>query len=402
MPGRGAGGVETVLVALISALGKLDGPDEFVIVSHSEAGDWLTPFLGANSRVVTEPRKISRRPFTARLIRKVLSPLKRSLQSAPIEWSFPAVSGGFLEGLGGDVIHFPWQDFTVCSIPSVYSPHDLQHRHFPQFFDARNLVWREEIYRKGCDFSKAVVVGSQWVKDDIAFQFGVNPAKIQVIPLGPPLTAFESLTPADLSGVQDRYGLNRPFILYPSMTWPHKNHLRLIDAVKRCRSGVDVICTGYKNGYWPTIEAHLKKSGMQSRVRFLGLVPAVDLRALYRLCQSVIIPTLFESTSEPIFEAWEAGKAVACSRVTALPEQTSGAALLFDPLSIDSIAAAIDALGSGSEMFAELGRRRLKDFSWGQTARAYRALYRKCANCELSNDEVDLLQNDWMAKERAA
>ena len=47
-------------------------------------------------------------------------------------------SHGFYESLGGDIIHFPFQEFTVCRIPSIYNPHDLQHLHYPQFFSEGN------------------------------------------------------------------------------------------------------------------------------------------------------------------------------------------------------------------------------------------------------------------------
>ncbi|MBI1860401.1 MAG: glycosyltransferase [Deltaproteobacteria bacterium] len=341
LPGRGAGGVETVLVALVRALGRLDGNDEFVVVTRADAPDWIRPFAGPNSKVISAPRGVQRKTRVPAFLRRMFSPLKTAITQQPIEWSFPAVSSGFFESLGGDVIHFPCQDFTICSIPSVYSPHDLQHRHFPQFFDARALVWREETYRKGCDYSRSVVVGSQWVKDDIIGQFGIHSDKIQVIPLAPPMQAFSEPNDVALARVKKTYGIEKTFVLYPSMTWPHKNHIRFIEAMKRSSSGLDAICTGFKNDHWNVIEAHLKGTDMSSRVRFPGLIPAEDLRALYRLCEFVVIPTLFEST---------------------------------------------------------------KDFSWETTARAFRALYRQVARQTLTPEEVGLLTHDWMApqEEKAA
>lgn len=396
IPNQGAGGVETVLLALVSALGKLKGSEEYWIVCPPEAGDWLRPFVGDNSRIITRSQSGKRTLRFPQPLRRIFSPIKKIFSNPPVEWAFPSVSDGFLETLGADVIHFPCQDFVISALPSVYSPHDLQHRHFPQFFSAQSLVWREEIYRKACDYSKTVVVGSRFVKDDVVRQFAISPEKIQIIPLAPPLVAYRAPTPSRLEEVKRRYGLEKPFVLYPAMTWPHKNHVRLIDAVERSQCDLEVICTGFQNHHWPTIEVHLAKKKLQHRIRFLGLIPGEDLRALYLLSEFVIIPTLFESTSEPIFEAWEAGRAVACSQVAALPEQTQGAALLFDPYDVGAISRALDAMVHEKKRYAAMGERRLRDFSWEKSVCAYRAVYRRSAGFSLNDEDAELLKTDWM------
>ena len=53
------------------------------------------------------------------------------------------------------------------------------------------------------------------------------------------------------------------------------------------------------------------------------------------------MPSLFESVSIPIYEAFEVGTPVAASNILAIPEQVGDAGLLFDPKSVDSIKQAI-------------------------------------------------------------
>jgi len=55
----------------------------------------------------------------------------------------------------------------------------------------------------------------------------------------------------------------------------------------------------------------------------------------------VVIPTKFEAGSFPMLGGLSGGCAVACSRVTSLPEQAAGAALIFDPDNPREIADAI-------------------------------------------------------------
>ena len=318
-------------------------------------------------------------------------------------WPEVPISNGFYENLGCDVIHFPYQQFVLCALPSIYNPHDLQHLHFPQFFTPPIIAWRETVYPAGCHFARTVAAASQWVKQDIVDHYHVNPNKVQVIPLAPPTQAYREPTADYLTSIQEKYELSSPFALYPSMTWEHKNHIRLLEAMAllRNRDGlkINLVCTGHKNNFWPHIEKRLLELNLQDQVKFLGLVPPQDLKALYRLAQFVVIPTLFEAASGPLFEAWQENVSVTCSTVTSLPVQAGDAALLFDPLSVEAIAEAMSKMATNPNLREDLrkrGVRRLQDFSWERTAKAYRAVYRRAAGYPLTEEDHWLLSWDWM------
>jgi glycosyltransferase involved in cell wall biosynthesis len=108
----------------------------------------------------------------------------------------------------------------------------------------------------------------------------------------------------------------------------------------------------------------------------------------------VALPSLFEANSLPVFEAWLAGTPVTCSNTTGLPEQVGDAALLFDPHDPAAIADALAAIVTDSELRRTLrdrGRGRSQKFSWEKTARAYRALYRKVAGRNSTEEDRTLL-----------
>ena len=397
------GGVATAVWSLIRALGGVtDGPEEYAIVVGSERqADWLRPILGPNQRLVF--RSASRKhpllkPFVPaiRFVQNVLSP--------PRFWPEVPVSDGFYEALACELVHFPTQRFTVCALPTIYNPHDLQHLHYPQFFSPSELAWRETIYPAGCHFARTVIVNSQWIKDDLIRQYRVAADKIQVIPEAAPTQAYPEPTPESLARLQACHQLERGFALYPSVAWPHKNHLGLFEAIAYLRTErnlrVPLVCTGARHeASWPAIAERLKALGLDSQVKFLGFVPAEDLRGLYRLATFLVLPTLFEANSLPIFEAWAEGLPVVCSNVTALPEQVRDAAVLFDPHDPVAIAEAMRALAVDSRLRQELrarGSQRLRDFDWERTARAYRAVYRRAAGRALSEEDHWLLQWDWM------
>jgi glycosyltransferase involved in cell wall biosynthesis len=228
--------------------------------------------------------------------------------------------------------------------------------------------------------------------------------RVQVVPEAAP-TQF--MTPIDESyraAVRQRHGLAGKFVLYPNNTWPHKNHAKLFEALVwlRDRKGVSVtlVCTGARHeASWARLQARMAQLGLQEQVKFLGFVPSEELRALYQMARCVVVPSLFEANSLPIFEAWAEGTPVASSNVTALPEQVADAGLLFDPNDPADIGEAIWRIFDNDELAVDLvakGKRRLSDFDWARTARAYRAVYRKAAGQRLADEDRALLAHDWM------
>jgi glycosyltransferase involved in cell wall biosynthesis len=402
-----SGGVAQAVLGLIHALGRLgDGDEEYLVVVDSERdGAWLRPFLGPNQRFVT--------PIIPgmRLVRQALRPLapavryvKERVAGEPIGWPVVPISDGFYETLGCDVIHFPHQQFVLCALPTIYNPHDLQHLHYPQFFTPSDLAWRETIYPAGSRLAQTVVVASRWVRDDIIQHYGIASEKVQIIPWGAPTQAVAEPSDEDLRIVGAKYQLEQPFAIFPAVTWPHKNHLRLLEALAYLRDQrglvVRLVATGSRyEPFWPEIQRKLDELGLHSQVKFLGFVPDTDLRALYRLAQCLLMPTLFESDSFPIYEAWLEGIPVACSNVCSLPEQALDAAVFFDPFNVDSIANAISSLATNGALRQEMrerGQRRLTDFDWERTAKAYRAVYRRAAKHEVSEEDRWMLSWDWM------
>ncbi len=420
VPGGWSGGVEVALTELVAALGKLSqldgGQEQYVIVGPSCEPDWLKPFTTCSQRVISGAKPpAAEKNQRLELLKRVLGPVRpviRKLRrtraassqlTSVKDWLEVPASKGFFENLGCDVIHFPYQPYIRCALPTVYNPHDLQHLHYPQFFTAAEIARRESVYRAGCRHSDMVVVGSHWTKQDIVRHYEVSPDKVQVIPWAAPIQNSPEPSSAVLAAVREKYKLNEPFALYPAATWEHKNHLRLLEAVAYLRdhSGLEVrvICTGHQTRFYQRIADQLRALRLDGQAQFLGSIPVIELRALYRLAQFVVIPTLFEAASAPLFEAWRDSVPVACAAVTSLPEQAGDAALLFDPLSVEAIADALRQMRSDAGLRQDLiqrGVKRLGDFSWERTARAYRAIYRRAAGRRLSEAERRLLDWDWM------
>jgi len=409
--GSGSGGIETVLRVLTS-VGRLDGDEEYVFIGHWSGSEWLEPLLNERQTLIRAPRPESRhKPNQLENLKRFFGPLRRLVRGVKHLISRPpemqtalSPAADFYENLNCDVIHFPYQDFTGCRVPAIFNPHDLQHLHYPQFFTPEEIKRREVIYPAACRAAHTVVVASQFVKQDVMEKYGVGADKIQVIPWSPPGIALNDFTEERAGLLFEKYDCPpQPFILYPAMSWEHKNHVRLLEAIAllRERDGlkINLVCTGHKNDFYPVIEKRLRELNLERQVKFTGIVEYEELSIFYRLAQFVIVPTLFEAASAPLFEAWQHGAPVACSAVTSLPEQAADAALLFDTFSIDGIANAIKTMSSDETLRAEYrtrGHERLQNFDADRTAKAYRAIYRKAAGRNLNEEDTHLLKWDWM------
>ena len=409
-PASGVGGVESVLIGLIKALGQLtDGNEEYVLLTNPKHPRWLDAYVGSNQSVVTEPSmqygragEKKRNPMVA--VQKEAGRFLRRLNPAPKSFPTPRISNGFIEKLGCDAIHFPYQHFEICALPSIYNPHDLQHRHFPQFQTPEGWIKKDIEYRAGCDYAQTIVAGSQWVKDDICLQYNVHPGRVAVIPWAAPTQAYTVATESQDDVTRRKFNLPVNFAFYPAMTWPHKNHLRLLESLawlkKERGITVPLVSTGKQTDFFPKIQNAIESLGLRGQVHFLGLVSRDELQFMYRACSFVVVPTLFEAASGPVFEAWNAGAAVACSNVTSLPQQVGDAGVIFDPYDVQAIADAVLKLHEQPDLRRELiekGKRRLSDFNWERTARAYRAVYRRAVNRKLNEEDEKLLAWDWMA-----
>jgi glycosyltransferase involved in cell wall biosynthesis len=415
IPGGGSGGVEQAVLGLIHALGRLrDGKEEYVVIVHPRAPDWLTLHLGPNQRVVVHPYQFRDRIRSgAQRLGSILPPVRPVLQAArrlarPLfrraldETPGPIASDGFIESLGVDVAHFPYQSMVLSSVPSIFNPWDLQHLHYPEFFSPQDLARREATYPAYCRHATAIAVASQWTKNDVIRQYDIDPEKVYVIPFAASTDIYEPISTENLRRVQDAHRLPQAFAFYPAQTWAHKNHIRLLEALAllrdRHRLRVHLVCTGALNDFWPTISQRIGELGLADQVRFLGFVPQADLHALYRLAQFVVVPSLFEGWGFPLIEAFREGAPVASSAATSLAEYAGDAALLFDPTSVERIAEALRRVATDSGLCNTLrqrGRERVEMFSWERTAKAYRALYRKVAGRRLSEEDEWLLSHGW-------
>lgn len=225
--------------------------------------------------------------------------------------------------------------------PFVYTLHDVQEFYFPKNFTFAQKVWRKQIHSMLVKRAAHVICESDYVRKDIQRFFHAPASNVTVI-TSPPIKQ-ENITRDEkrIEEVRKKYKLPPQYFFYPAQFWPHKNHSRLVDAFKSIVDEfpeIHLVFTGKKRDEFERVFQKIANLGLTEKVLHTGYVDQEDLSGLYQGSYALVMPSLFESVSIPVYEAFQYGVAIACSNVVALPEQVGNAGLMFDPISVSSIA----------------------------------------------------------------
>ena len=199
----------------------------------------------------------------------------------------------------------------ACGRPFAFTLHDLQERYFPENFSFATRVWRALVNRLLASRAARIICESAFVQRDIVQFLGVATSKVVVLP-APPISMLRDSSPDGdaIEGVRRKFALPKCYVFYPAQFWRHKNHRRLVEAfqlVVQKHSECSLVLTGKKRDEFERVFARVRELGLDDKVRHIGYVEQSELAALYRGATVVVVPTLFESISIPVYEAFSVG-----------------------------------------------------------------------------------------------
>ena len=254
----------------------------------------------------------------------------------------------------------------------IISIHDLQHRlqpEFPEVGEARQWHEREYIFGNGVERAAGILVDSPIGKEDVLNLYakrGARAEKVHVVPFVPaPYLANQTVMPDAIANVRAKYGLPARYFFYPAQFWPHKNHVRLIEALAQMRQQAPdaalVLCGSHsgdvRQSVWAQCKHLIEQHDLADAVRALGWVPDEDMAALYAGATALTMPTFFGPTNIPVLEAWSLNCPVLTSDIRGIREQCGDAAILADPRSVEEISGAMLRLWNDGDLRAQLIRR---------------------------------------------
>lgn len=353
-----ASGLGVVNQNLISRLMNYNQELDFLLYSHTDFFQTHYP-----EQVIPISSGLSPdRGFSGHLRRLLWyqTKLNQQLQSQLADLFFSPVYEG---------IFFP-------SVPQIVTVHDLIPLKYPQL----SPKWKY-YYRYALPFllkqSQRIICVSEYTKQDVVANYGLNPAKIDVVHNG---YAQDLFFPQPDSQVLQKYGLDK-YLLYVGDMRFYKNLSRCLVAFDRLPlKDLQFVITGKKdNFFYPEVERQASRLSAKERIIFLDYVPTADLPSLYSMAQCLIFASLYEGFGLPVLEAMACGCPVITSKVTSIPEVGGDSVFYIDPHSTEDIAQGMYQVVTNIQLQESLRRKGLERsqlFSWDQTAQNVRDIFR--------------------------
>lgn len=277
---------------------------------------------------------------------------------------------------GADVVHHGGGTTPLVGPrPVVLTVHDLQYLSFPHYFSRARRAYLDAMMPRSIRRASVVTVPSAYVRGTVVDAFGVDPERVVVVPHGIP--AMVDAGPADLAAVRRRAGLaDRPYVVYPAITHPHKGHRVLVDMLDHLDPDVDLVLLGGEGAAEPALRAAIAASPRRERVHRLGRVPDHERDALLGHAEALVFPSEYEGFGAPLVEAMALGTPVVCSTAAAVTEVVAGAGVVVPERTGAAWAAGVAEARARRRELADLGHTRRADFTLATSGAALAGAYR--------------------------
>ena len=254
-----------------------------------------------------------------------------------------------------DLEHHPWRD--------DWNKH-LSLRRWYSFLRMQGRVARRQ---------HTILTVSQSSKRDLVRDFKVDPAAVQVIPLG----VDEGFRPPMERRVPGRV------LAMASADTPMKGIATLLEAVAKLRTERDVeLVLVSKPVEGGRTQRLIEKLGLEDAVRCVHGLSDIELVELMGSAEVACVPSLYEGFSLPTAELMACETPLVVSRAGAIPEVVGDDGACADLVTPGDVGELYDALGAlldDPERRARMGaagRRRVQErFSWRAVAEATSSAY---------------------------
>jgi glycosyltransferase involved in cell wall biosynthesis len=288
-----------------------------------------------------------------------------------------------------DLMHFPhWNVLLFYRRPFIVTIHDLIMFYYPRA-EATTLgpvkFWLKDrahrtLIRHAVRKAKRIIATSEFTKQDLCKTLNVAGEKVEVIYQSPSVSDKKQET-RNKKQVLEKYGINKPFVLYVGAAYPHKNLEGLAKAWQiineKHGDKYHLVFVGRESYFYKRLKESI--SNFQFPISFTGFIPDDELATLYLNASLYVFPSLYEGFGIPPLEAMSFGLPVVSSNRSCLPEVLGEAALYFDPENHEQIAEAIYRGLTDENIRLELkqkGRENLGRFSGEKLARMTLEIYR--------------------------
>jgi glycosyltransferase involved in cell wall biosynthesis len=301
-----------------------------------------------------------------RLYREVMARKPHSVQTVSMSQSknpagllAPLHLSQKIKDVEADVFYSPTFIPPLYSkMPFVFTIHDLMHLFYYSRMHKEYYRW---VIGPLAKRAKKIITVSEYSKSLLVEKLGIPSDLIRVIYNGVGENFLHN---------QREYEMDRPYLLYVGNRRNYKNIPAMFEAFSRADIPTDFVFA-LSGSPDPELDALIRSLGVESRVRFLGMIPEEDLPAVYKGAHATMFVSKMEGFGLPVVESMASGTPVLTSSESSLPEVAGDAAVCVSPDDVRAIQQGIEMLIKDEKTYlqcVEKGLARAQDFSWEKTA----------------------------------
>lgn len=288
-------------------------------------------------------------------------------------------------------LHFPahMDAPTYCKIPTIVTVLDCIPWVLKDLYAPEQPSWKFKLARaleeRAIRNARHLIAISECTKKDIVNIFRIPQERISVTPLGVSSLFFDD-TNTDYSLRKSmNFSESEKLFLYVGGIDKRKNiplTLRAFSEMLKEFPTARLLIVGKisQDKNFPEIVSLAHSLGIEERVNFLGFVPDVHLKSIFREVDVFLFPSLYEGFGLPPLEALASGCVVVSSSTSCMKEFLGELPIYFNPRDVFSLVKAMKesmqlTLEKKNEMINQ-GRFHAKKFTWERTGSLTLSIYR--------------------------
>jgi glycosyltransferase involved in cell wall biosynthesis len=266
---------------------------------------------------------------------------------------------------------------------TILTIHDLSTLLYPETHRARAVRRARLRLPIAAKIADAIITPTEAVRQQVCERLKVKPGKITAIHEAPRRT-FSPMTQEETVPIRKRLRVEDEFLLFVGTLEPRKNLLTMLRAfeevITRTSARPQLVIAGGEGWLIDETLSFINSASLKDRLLLTGYLNDEDLRALYSSCRAFVFPSLYEGFGLPPLEAMACGAPVIASRISALQETLGEAAIMVEPLDVQTLSRTIIEVLRDERRLAAMGEAGIKHarkFSWDEAAKRTQDVYER-------------------------
>jgi glycosyltransferase involved in cell wall biosynthesis len=311
------------------------------------------------------PRPLDRRhaPLPPNIRERVLSP-----QLPMLLWENARLAAVCRD----DVLFCPSYSRPLVSLArTVVATHDVIYHVRPDLFPRSVRLFYRRLYDWSDRHATSITTLGETVKREIVQYCRVPAAKIHAIYPAPAESFGPAADRAAVDAARRRYtGADAPFFVFVGKMTGRRSLRCLVEAFALFKQRTGAPHTLVLVGLNPAgldLTSLAAQLGVAAHVILTGFVEDEDLNLIYNAAETLVMPSVYETTSLPVMEAQACGLPVICIETAGLAEITGDTALRVSTMKPWTLADAMTRVAGDPALRRELSRKGLENaqrFSW--------------------------------------